>query len=716
MHFIFQDQPEEAEESTRRNPRRTSASSKKSLEASDDADDNERDNKNNSDTNPASSDEEEESDEEPLIRRPRKRAPASKNKPAASSKGSDTSPVARRSSRSTKFTGAMKEPPSDSVRDLFRDSLEPEKLVKNSGRKSQASRESTEDGMSSSDESEPKPKRRQTKRGGGGKAKARASSPKHHHKSPARRHSLARKSVLESDESASESEDDDDDHGSEEQDQGEIKIQRILASRSETRAKWKEICGSKNTSEITDGSRWFQEENALADANDVSEERFLTKWSDLSYLHTSWETQHDLIDQVDGAKQYLSTFFRKSVNGILFSQDERNDGDYFDPAYCQIERILEVPDHEGKNKLPSTAREEETATAADFGIVTDRNDPGFEDGTGRQLLIKWENMTYSESTYEFERDLIINDVEYKDDLKSLFHRNQKPTRSEFKQSASAAEEEKRRSYKIFGDNSKMDDKERQRKVQAYQKKLEDHVFCNGGQLRDYQAEGIAWMISNYVNRRSCILADEMGLGKTLQTAAFVNLIVHRMKRPGPFLVVVPLSTISHWQREFMNWTGINTIVYHGSAQDREIIRHNEFAYDADRPSKGVVGANQLYLKKCSGCKTKGPWMARVVVTTPEMLVADDWNELAAVEWEVLVVDEAHRLKNHNSKLAVTLRKAEFTFKHKILLTGTPIQVRCGASEGDDTFLLLCVCVFMKRMNLGKTHAAPNFYLLLPFAE
>ena len=68
-------------------------------------------------------------------------------------------------------------------------------------------------------------------------------------------------------------------------------------------------------------------------------------------------------------------------------------------------------------------------------------------------------------------------------------------------------------------------------------------------------------------------------------------------------------------------------------------------------------------------------MVQVVITTPEMLVADDANELEAVNWEVLVVDEAHRLKNHNSKLAVTLRKGCFKFHHKILLTGTPIQVR-----------------------------------------
>lgn len=115
---------------------------------------------------------------------------------------------------------------------------------------------------------------------------------------------------------------------------------------------------------------------------------------------------------------------------------------------------------------------------------------------------------------------------------------------------------------------------------------------------------------------------------------------------------------------------MNTIVYHGSAEDRKQMRELEFAYEKDRPSS--VGANALYLKKCDG-RGPGPWMIQVVVTTPEVIVADDWQELAAVNWEVLVVDEAHRMKNHNSKLAMNLRKEQFKFRHKILLTGTPIQ-------------------------------------------
>ena len=144
-----------------------------------------------------------------------------------------------------------------------------------------------------------------------------------------------------------------------------------------------------------------------------------------------------------------------------------------------------------------------------------------------------------------------------------------------------------------------------------------------------------------------IYYTEMGLGKTLQTAAFIQLLVEKMHQPGPFLICVPLSTLAHWQREFIGWTGLNTIVYHGSADDRKRIREVEFAYEKDRPDKPGWGVNSLYLKKCEAAKRGSggytQWMTTVVVTTPEMLVADDWNELTFVKWSVLVVDEVRHV-------------------------------------------------------------------------
>ena len=384
--------------------------------------------------------------------------------------------IRRVSSRSTRFTQSMKEPPSDSVRDLFA-----------SGATQKVSKRADRGGFSDSDDSDVQPRRRQRR--------AKASPAR---KSPAvRRH---RRGHIE--ESAESSDDYESDEESDEEEE-ELKIQRIVASRSEHRNKWKEICEGMNTVEVTAGSRWDQ---AITHKNgdDDIEERFLVKWSGLSFLHVSWETQHDLLDQIDGAKTYLSTFFRKSVNGLLFSQDERCDGDYFDPSFTQIERILDV-DYEGK--MPHTEEGEDNASPGDFGIVTDRKDPGFDEGLGRWFYIKWSSVPYVDASWERERDLILNDVEYKDQLKDYHKRSRKPSKTAISKQAKASETELRRAYKIFGDNAKKDEDERQKEVEDYQRKLREFVFPNGGQLRDYQAEGVAWMLSNKVNNRSSILAD-----------------------------------------------------------------------------------------------------------------------------------------------------------------------------------------------------------------
>jgi chromodomain-helicase-DNA-binding protein 7 len=98
-------------------------------------------------------------------------------------------------------------------------------------------------------------------------------------------------------------------------------------------------------------------------------------------------------------------------------------------------------------------------------------------------------------------------------------------------------------------------------------------------------------------------------------------------------------------------------------------------YESDRPQAGVA-FNQLFLRKCGPRKPnklESPWMVDVVISTPEMIVADDYAELTAIKWELVVVDEAHRLKNRSSKLAVNLRDERFQFESKLLLTGTPIQ-------------------------------------------
>lgn len=73
-----------------------------------------------------------------------------------------------------------------------------------------------------------------------------------------------------------------------------------------------------------------------------------------------------------------------------------------------------------------------------------------------------------------------------------------------------------------------------------------------------------------------ILADEMGLGKTIQTIAFLHCLYHEHALYGPFLLVVPLSTMPAWQREFEQWAPeINTIVYLGDINSRNMVKEEK---------------------------------------------------------------------------------------------------------------------------------------------
>ena len=313
--------------------------------------------------------------------------------------------------------------------------------------------------------------------------------------------------------SSSESEEEND----EDEEEEPLKVQRILASRTETLQKWNDIGARMNTTEVTYGSRWFQSSDSedndptLSRDHNAFQERFLVKWSDVSFLHVSWETETDLLEQAD-AKSYLTTFFRKSVGGLLYSQDERCDGDYFDPAFTQVERILEVQLPEGWDDGDPPRRDGDTY---DYGMIMDRADPSFDEKTGRQFLVKWGNLPYTECTYEFERDLVLNEIEYVQQLNEFLGRRKKPTKSERAAYFKKGENEIKRLYPIFGDKMLSKDKqlskeEKELAVDRYKTELQEQIYKNGGQLRDYQAEGVAWMIANYLNNRSCILSDEMG--------------------------------------------------------------------------------------------------------------------------------------------------------------------------------------------------------------
>ncbi|CAJ0571531.1 unnamed protein product, partial [Mesorhabditis spiculigera] len=159
---------------------------------------------------------------------------------------------------------------------------------------------------------------------------------------------------------------------------------------------------------------------------------------------------------------------------------------------------------------------------------------------------------------------------------------------------------------------------------------------------------------------NCILADEMGLGKTVQTITFLSR-VYEYGIHGPFLIVVPLSTIHNWVREFETWTDMNAVVYHGSAAGRQIIEGHEIYHEKPTGSDD----------KNKGLWRKGICKLDALITTFEMVVTEV-EFLRKINWRVCVIDEAHRLKNRNCKL-LTGGLLSLRMEHRVLLTGTPLQ-------------------------------------------
>jgi len=95
-----------------------------------------------------------------------------------------------------------------------------------------------------------------------------------------------------------------------------------------------------------------------------------------------------------------------------------------------------------------------------------------------------------------------------------------------------------------------------------------------GQLKIYQVKGLEWLVSLYNNNLNGILADEMGLGKTIQTIGLLTYLIEKKKNNGPYLIIVPLSTVSNWAAEFEKWApSVNVVCYKGSPTVRRNVQN-----------------------------------------------------------------------------------------------------------------------------------------------
>lgn len=155
-----------------------------------------------------------------------------------------------------------------------------------------------------------------------------------------------------------------------------------------------------------------------------------------------------------------------------------------------------------------------------------------------------------------------------------------------------------------------------------------------GTLRDYQRQGLTWLVELTSHGLGACLADDMGLGKTI---TLIALHLHRVQHghDGPVLVVCPASLMGNWEAEVRRFApGVETRRFHGEGRTLE-----------------------------------GLESGFVLTTYGTMRVSHE--QLAGVAWDLVVADEAQHVKNARSSTAKALRK--LPSEVRVALTGTPME-------------------------------------------
>lgn len=238
-----------------------------------------------------------------------------------------------------------------------------------------------------------------------------------------------------------------------------------------------------------------------------------------------------------------------------------------------------------------------------------------------EYLVKWKGLQYDDCTWE---DAAMISSHAQDKIDQFLDRSSRSWQSDRKQ-------------------ANLDTRSRMTKLE------QQPSYVKNGELREFQLKGLNFLALNWTRGNNVILADEMGLGKTVQTVSFLSWLRNDRGQEGPFLVVAPLSVIPAWCDTFNHWApDINYVVYLGPEAARANIREHELFVDGNTK------------------KTK----FNVLVTSYDYILADAEN-LKGIKWQVLAVDEAHRLKNRESQLYHKLNS--FGVPCRVLITGTPIQ-------------------------------------------
>ncbi len=159
--------------------------------------------------------------------------------------------------------------------------------------------------------------------------------------------------------------------------------------------------------------------------------------------------------------------------------------------------------------------------------------------------------------------------------------------------------------------------------------LDEILHDLGSVMRPYQTEGVAWGYLRLKLGFGICIADEMGLGKTLQAIALIKLT---QKKNQPSLVVMPKGLLFNWRRELEKFGGNLSFAIYGEE---------------------------------SPLSSPDVWL----LSYPRLRIYQD--ELAAIDWNLIVLDEAQAIKNTDTMVTEAVNRCQC--RYRIAMTGTPIE-------------------------------------------
>lgn len=164
-------------------------------------------------------------------------------------------------------------------------------------------------------------------------------------------------------------------------------------------------------------------------------------------------------------------------------------------------------------------------------------------------------------------------------------------------------------------------------------------------LNPHQVEAALFACSNPLSR-GVILADEVGLGKTIEAGLVIS--QRWAERRRRILIIVPANLRKQWHQELQDKFNLQGLIL--EAKNYNTIRKQERQNPFLMASGPVICSYQFAKSK-----------------------ADDIKDIA---WDLVVLDEAHRLRNvykTSNVIAKTLKEALAHVHSKVLLTATPLQ-------------------------------------------